>query len=406
MKPQLRVAAVAAALSIPMAAVADAVLDWNQAGVAAVLATRQAPPEGARAMAMMHLAQFDAANAIERRFASFGGARLAAPAGASAESAAGAAARAVLAKLFPDQQEALDKAWQAQLDQFLKASGVEAGIALGEKAAAQCLEMRANDGVGAPSLYKPVTTAGVYVPTMLPASYDWREVKPWLMKQPSQFRPDAPPALSSATWARDYNEIKDYGARAGSKRSAEQTEVARFWAAVGVATWNPVVRPLASAPGRSLAQNARLFALVNMAAADAFVAVFDAKYAYNLWRPVTAIRNGEMDGNDATAPDRAWLPLIDTPMHPEYPCAHCISSATVGAVLESEFGTGKVVPVAMTSPTLPGVTRRFEKISDYVTEVSNARIWAGVHYRNSTEVGQRMGREIGKLASAQMAPAH
>ena len=137
-----------------------------------------------------------------------------------------------------------------------------------------------------------------------------------------------------------------------------------------------------------------------MAAADAFVSVFDAKYAFGFWRPVTAIRDGEADGNDATAPDPGWLPFVDTPMHPEYPCAHCISAGAVGAVLEAEFGTGRVSPISMTSPTAPGVTRRWERISDYVTEVDNARVWGGIHYRNSTEVGERMGREIGRLVVA------
>jgi len=386
-----------AMLAFSASAFGDAVLDWNEIGLNAVLAARQGPPEGARTMAMMHLAVFDAVNAIERRYPPFCGATLDAPGGASPNAAAAAAARGVLVKLFPEQKEAIDRLYQASLRQLSAERGVEAGVAIGEQAAAQCLEMRAHDGVGAPVQYKPVTAAGVYVPTTLPVSYDWREVKPWVLKNPAQFRPEPPPALTSAAWTHDYLEIKDYGARTGSKRSAEQTDIARFWAAVGVPTWNPIVRALASAPNRPIAQNARLFALVNIAATDAFVAVFDAKYAFNLWRPITAIRNGDLAGNDATVPDRAWLPLIDTPMHPEYPCAHCITSAAVGAVLESEFGTGKVAPAAVISPTAPGVTRRFERISDYVEEVSNARVWGGVHYRTSTEVGRRMGREIGRL---------
>src|SRR5258708_39536375 len=218
------------------------------------------------------------------------------------------------------------------------------------------------------------------------------------MGSPSQLRPEAPPALTSALWARDYNEIRAIGAKTSAQRTPEQTEVARFWTAVGVVTWNPIVRSLAAAQPRSLIENARLFALVNMAATDAFVAVFDAKYAFNFWRPVTAIRNGDSDGNDATAPEPGWVPLVDTPMHPEYPCAHCISAGAVAAVLESEFGMGRVGPIEMTSPTAPGVTRRWDRIADYVKEVDNARVWGGIHYRNSTEVGERMGREIGRLA--------
>jgi hypothetical protein len=396
----------AALLLLPATSMADAVLDWNELGVAAVLAARQSPPESARSMAMMHLAMFDAVNAIERRYAPYG-TELRAPAGASANAAAASAARAVLAKLFPEQRETLEKAYAASLKQISGERGIEAGAALGEQAANDCIAMRVNDGVGAANLYRPLTSPGVYVPTVLPVSHDWREVKPWVMKQPSQFRPEPPPALTSALWVRDYNEIKEVGAKNSQKRTPEQTEVARFWTAVGVATWNPVVRSLATAQPRRLVDNARLFALANMAASDAFVAVFDGKYAFNFWRPVTAIRNGEADGNDATAPDPAWLPFVDTPMHPEYPCAHCISAGAVAAVLEAEFGTGRVSTISMTSATAPGITHRWERIADYVKEINNARIWGGIHYRNTTEVGERMGREIGRLAATSlMQPAH
>lgn len=391
---------------VPTTSMADVVLDWNEHGVAAVLAARQSPPDGARAMAMMHVAMFNAVNTIERRYVSYAFEGQA-PTGASANAAAASAAHAVLVKLFPGERETLNKAYAGSLQQISGERGIDTGAALGEQAAERCLTLRTGDGVGAANVYRPVTSPGVYVSTALPVSYDWREVKPWFMRQPSQFRPEPPPALTSELWARDYNEIKELGARNSQKRTAEQTEVARFWTAVGVATWNPVARSLATAQPRTLIDNARLFTLVNMAASDAFVAVFDGKYAFNLWRPVTAIRNGESDGNDATAPDPAWLPFVDTPMHPEYPCAHCITAAAVATVLESEFGAGRVSLIAMTSPTAPGVTHRWERVSDYVKEVNNARIWGGIHYRNSTEVGERMGREIGRLAlQSVLRPAH
>ncbi len=380
-----RILLAATLLTLPAISMADAVTDWNETGVASVLAARQSPPDGARTMAMVHVAMFNAINAIDRRYATHGFDGRA-PADASANAAAAAAARTVLVKLFPDLQKLSGE------------RGIEPGVALGELAGNHCVTMRTNDGVGAANVYKPVTSPGVYVSTALPVSHDWREVRPWFMKSPAQFRPDAPPALTSALWARDYNEIKAVGGRNSAQRTPEQTEVARFWTAVGVVTWNPIVRSLAAAQPRSLIENARLFALVNMAAVDAFVAVFDAKYAFNFWRPVTAIRNGDGDGNDATTAEPGWAPLVDTPMHPEYPCAHCITAGAVAAVLESEFGTGRVSPIAMTSPALPGTTRRWDRIADYVTEVDNARVWGGIHYRNSTQVGERMGREIGRLA--------
>jgi hypothetical protein len=392
----------AALVLLPATSMADVVLDWNELGVATVLAARQGPPGDARSMAMMHLAMFNAVNAIEHRYAPYG-AELRTPAGASANAAAAAAARTVLVKLFPEQRETLDKAYTASLKRLSGERGVEAGTALGEHAGNDLLALRANDGVGVANVYRPATSPGVYVPTTLPAAHDWREVKPWFMKQPSQFRPEAPPALASVLWARDYNEVKEFGGRASQKRTAEQTEVARFWTATGATTWNPVVRSLAlssssSGKPRTLSQNARLFALAHMAATDAYIAVFDGKYAFNFWRPVTAVRNAESDGNDATAPDAGWLPLVETPMHPEYPCAHCITASAVATVLEAEFGSGRVSTIAMTSLTAPGVTRRWERLSDYVKEVDNARIWGGIHYRNSTEVGERMGKEIGHLA--------
>jgi hypothetical protein len=158
------------------------------------------------------------------------------------------------------------------------------------------------------------------------------------------------------------------------------------------------VRQLAATPGRTLSENARLFALVETATADAYIAVFDAKYTFNFWRPITAIRNGDIDGNDATVREPDWEPLVDTPLHPEYPCAHCITSAAAAAVLRSEFGVGPIPVVTMTSPTAPGVERKWTTIQEWADEVSDARICGGLHYRNSTVIGKSMGRQIGELA--------
>jgi hypothetical protein len=301
-------------------------------------------------------------------------------------------------KLFPDQAEPVEAAYAASVAKIPDGDAKTSGIALGRAVAAECLSMREQDGAGMPGAYRPRTTAGVYVATTLPLSAQWPKVKPWFLSDGAQFRPGPPPALASAAWARDYNEIKNIGARQSAARTAEQTDVARFWTITGAASWNPVVRSLALSKSLGLVDNARLFALVNMVAADAFVAVFDAKYAYNFWRPITAIRNGDIDGNDATSLDAEWMPLVDTPLHPEYPCAHCITAGAIGAVLEAQFGNGDVAPITMTSPTAPGVTRRWTRISDYVQEVDNARIWGGIHYRNSTQVGEAMGRKIGALA--------
>jgi hypothetical protein len=232
------------------------------------------------------------------------------------------------------------------------------------------------------------------VPTIFPVTPGWGSVKPLALKAGNQFRPPPPYALNSAQWANDYNEVKRMGGKTGSKRSAVQTEIALFWQFTGPGTYNPVARQLSAAKGLDDLDKARLYALVAMAGADSIIAVMDAKYTFGFWRPVTAIRNGDIDNNDATERDPSWEPLIPTPMHPEYPCAHCISQSAVATVLEAVLGdTGPTF--SLTSPTAPGVTRRYGKLSDVVAEVVNARVYDGVHYRTSGEVGVTMGRQIG-----------
>ncbi|HSM15343.1 MAG TPA: vanadium-dependent haloperoxidase [Thermoanaerobaculia bacterium] len=398
---RLALLAASSALALPAAAPAGVVLDWNEIALAQVAAAGQHPTEASRTMAMVHGAIFDAVDAVERRYApyAFDGT---APEGASAEAAAVAAARAVLTGLFPERRPEIEDAAAGALGRIAAGAGRAPGVALGEAVGARYLALRADDGCGAPERYRPRTTPGVYVPTTVPVASEWGRVRPWLLEDGAALRPAAPLDLAGEQWARDYAEIRSVGGRESTQRSAEQTDVARFWTITGPATWNPVIRSLVSSRPGSLVDDARLFALANLAAADALIAVFDAKYAYGFWRPITAIRDGDLDGNDATEPVAGWSPLVETPMHPEYPCAHCITSAAVGAVLESEFGTGEVPPVVMTSPGAPGVVRRWTRVGDYVAEVSAARIWGGIHYRFSTEVGAAMGRTIGALAVTQL----
>ena len=212
----------------------------------------------------------------------------------------------------------------------------------------------------------------------------------------SQFRPAPPIALKSEQWATDYNEIKDFGGKASTKRSARQTEDARFWLITGPQSTEPLVRQIVAAKKMSLIDTARFMALTAVAGADAAIAVFDAKYHYDFWRPITAIRNGDIDDNPATERDATWQPIDNTPMHPEYPCAHCIISGAVASAIEAALSTADIPEVVMTSPTAPGVTHRWTDIRAYNDEVSNARIWAGFHYRFSVRVGQDMGRKIGE----------
>jgi hypothetical protein len=219
------------------------------------------------------------------------------------------------------------------------------------------------------------------------------------MTSGEQFRPGPPPGLTSDIWARDYNEIKAVGAKTSTSRTPEQTAIAQFWEATAPAVYWPVARSVAAAPGRDPVENARFLAAAAMAMDDALIAVFDAKYAYNFWRPITAIRNGDLDGNETTARDPGWMPFIDTPMHPEYPCAHCIVSASLGAVLAAEIGRGPTPQLSSASSTAGGAVRTWPTVSAFVQEVALARIYDGVHYRYSTEVGTAMGQKVGELAA-------
>ncbi len=379
------------------AAVADVITDWSQTALAQAVNARQLPPDQSRTMAMVHAAMFEAVNSIEQRYR-FRLTKAVAHPRLSKDAAAAAAAYGILTRLYPNSKTTFDEALAASLAPIVDDADRRAASELGDAIAAEIHAARVTDGTGAPNAYRPVTTKGVYISTSLPVSFDTATARPWILDRPEQFRPGPPPPLDGEQWARDFNEVKESGGKLGTGRTAAQTDIARFWAFTGAATWNPIVQQLALANKLSLIENARLFAVVHMAAADAYIAVFDAKYHYNFWRPITAIRNGDIDDNDATARDATWVPLIDTPPHPEYPCAHCITSSAVGTVLAAQFGSGVVGPLTMTSPTAPGMSRTWLRIADFVEEVSNARIWGGVHYRTSAEIGKEMGRKIGQRA--------
>ena len=375
---------------------ADVVTDAN-AKAADVASKHPSTPISVRMMAVVQVSVFEAVNAITRRYPAYRVQMTPAP-GASVDAAVAAATRTALLKLMPAQQAAIDADYQALLGSVPDGQAKTNGIAAGEQAAAAVLASCANDGSSAPDAYRPHAAPGVYVPTVIPAVPHWGKRMPWVMASPDQFRPGPPPSLTSAIWERDYNEVKTLGARNSTQRTPEQTAMAKFWEATAPAVYWPVARSVATVPGRDVTDNARLFAVAAMAMDDALTAVFDAKYTYNFWRPVTAIRNGESDGNDATAPEPGWTPFIDTPMHPEYPCAHCIVSASLGAVLVAEIGAGPVPKLSSASSTAGGAVRTWTSVSDFTQEVALARILDGVHYRNSTEVGAAMGKKIGELA--------
>jgi hypothetical protein len=221
-------------------------------------------------------------------------------------------------------------------------------------------------------------------------------MKPFAMIRGSQFRPGPPISLESKEWATDYNELKDYGGQNSERRTAQQTETARIWLVGPPVAYHPFVRQLVTAKRMGVVDSARFMALVSVGITDAIVAVLDAKYHYNFWRPITAIRNGDIDGNPDTDRDATWQPIAATPMHPEYPCAHCIQSGSVAGIVKAVLGSGDIPEIAMPSPTAPGVTHRWTNMTTFTDEIASARIWAGFHYRFSTRVGTEMGLQIGE----------
>jgi PAP2 superfamily len=382
--------------SVASPASADVITDWNEKAVAIVTTRAMLPPQAERVVAAVHVAMFDAVNSIERRYRPYM-LQLQVPKETSKEAAAAAAAGTVLAGLLPAAAEELKTALAAYLATVPNDAAKTDGVKLGEAVAAKILAERARDGSDAPDSYRPMTQPGVYIPTAPTASPMWPNVTPFAMTSPSQFRPEPPIPLNGTQWAADYDEIRNLGGRTSTKRSARQTEDARFWLITGAQSYYPIVRQVVAAKKMSPIDSARFMALVSVAAADAYISVFDAKYHYNFWRPVTAIRNGDIDNNPATERDATWQPIDNTPMHPEYPCAHCITSAAVATVVEAALGSADTPELVMTSPTAPGVTHRWTNVWAYADEVSLARIYAGFHYRFSTRVGQEMGRKIGRL---------
>lgn len=373
---------------------ADSVADW--ANTTTEIATDG--PNTIRTMALAQSAVYEAVNAVTARYprerADLGPAE-----GASTDAAIAAASRAVLLHEAPELKGRTEAAYAQALATLPKDDALTRGIGIGERAAADVVAKH-NDDIGRIEPYRPLTSPGVYVPTTFPLGYAFAQHRPWFMKSAAQFRPGPPPALTSALWARDYNEIKAMGSATSTMRTAEQNAIAQFWATALPDVHMGVVHSVAVASGREVTRNARLYAAVTAAMNDAEIAVLEAKYHYNFWRPITAIRNGDRNGNPATARDPDWTPLIATPLHPEYPCAHCVIAATIAAVIRADIGNDPLPTLMSTSNTAPGVTRRWTHLEDVVKEVSEARILDGVHYRYSTEVGNRMGAQVGALVAA------
>jgi hypothetical protein len=378
----------------------DMVLEWNANAIDAIVGVAGMRPErGLIRLAMVHIAIYDAVNAIEGYPLQPYGISPSVVLPSSPEAATAAAAHDVLIALFPDQKSDLDAKYAASLAKIFDGPAKVNGITVGEQTANGMLALRANDGRDAVVTYTPGSGPGVWIPTppaFLPAAApEAAHVQPFAINSPSQFRPEAPPALTSDTWARDYNEVKSLGASVGSTRTPEQTDIGRFWADQPILQWNRAWRKISIEHRLSLQDNARYFALLATATADAIIACWDSKFTYNFWRPVTAIRAGDTDGNPETAPDANWLAQVPTPNHPEYPAAHgCFSGAST-QTLKFFFGTDDFAfTIDSKIAGLTNPIRYYNSFSQALDEVCNARVYGGMHYRNSTRKGRNIGKQV------------
>lgn len=380
--------------------VAVAVSEWNQIALAATIADEQEPAPQLRSMAIVQVAMHDAVNVVTRKHKTYLS-HAAAPAGASGEAAAIAAAHTALASLFANQIDAFDRARAASLS-ARRLTEADPGVQLGERVATAILSARADDGASRArfAFTAPGSgTPGVWVaidntPALLPG---WGNVTPWVLRSSSEFRPPGPPALGSAIWARDYNEVKQFGSQTGSWRTAEQTEIARFWMSSPSVIWNGVARTIVDARGLDASDTAHVLAMIYLAASDAAVTCWDAKYTFSFWRPQHAIRSGDLDGNAETVGDPDWTPLFPTPPHPDYLSGHTTNSSAMATMLGLFFGDDPGQPIVATSPTNPGFRRQWRTFSEGVQEVVDARIYSGLHYRTSDEVGAQVGRRVARF---------
>ena len=380
---------------------ADVVSDWNLQALRVPFAV--GPPQ-ARVLAMVHVAMHDAINSVTGDYQAYA-IKLDASPSTSPIAAGAAAAHAVLAGLFPAMADAYDDALTASLEHVFE-PGRSRGIEIGAQVGAYILALRGNDGFSAPAPYTPGSGPGVWIPTppafapaLLPGL---GRVVPFALHSGDQFRPDGPPSLLSDKWAADLNEVQAVGAsnaEALGRRTPEQSATARFWLGNMIPIMQQIALQVSAARGLSLADNARFFALISIAGFDAYIATWDAKYAYNFWRPITAIQHADLDGNPLTTADPSWTPLGPTPPFPDYVSGHTAYTRACVRVLEEVFGKAPVSYTVM-NPAVPPAERvrtytSFRQLSE---EMIEARILAGIHFRTADRDGDRLGRQVAQFA--------
>jgi len=376
------------------------VVEWNKA-LLRIVRTPGAQPSTVhptRSFAILHAAIYDAVNSIDRTHAPYL-IRLS-PRAASQEAAAAAAAHQVLIALYPSFNAELDSRLQQSLAQIPDGARKTKGVRIGQEVADRILALRADDGSAAPPLkFLFGAFPGDYqsTPPNFPAQpqfTNWSHVKPFALERASQFRPGPPPALASDAYSDAFNEIKSLGVANSTAASPDQALTGRFWNGAIQNYWNEIAQTTALSKGLTTAEAARLFALLNLSLADCVIAFYDAKYTYGVWRPVTAIRAADTDGNPETEADPNWLPEVGkTAPDPSYPGAHAVISAAAAAVLAG-FVEEDPFDLSVTSEVMPGTQRSFESFAGAAREATLSRIFAGQHFRFDLTAGQRLGREV------------
>jgi membrane-associated phospholipid phosphatase len=398
-------------LARPSVGFADVVTDWNQVLIEVIRNEPMGPTLATRAMAMAHVAMYDAVNSIDRTHEAYQPI-INAPPNTSKEAAAATAAHDVLAHLFPSQQPSLDMALRGSLNKVAEGFNKSAGIALGQQSAAQIVSLRSHDNADLVVSYVPGSNPGDWAPTapgFAPAlTPGWGQVTPFAMQSGSQFLPPAPPPLTSPQYAAAFNEVKALGAVDSQIHTAEQAQIGIFWGydrpGMGPPPilYNQIARTVATDLGNTLEANARLFALLNIALADAGVAAWDAKYTYNLWRPITAIREAARDNNPLTLPDMDWTPLGApgggvvpdfTPAFPAYISGHATFGAAAFGTLAHFYATDNVT-FTIASDELPDILRTYNSFSAASEENADSRIYLGIHWRFDQTVGLITGNQI------------
>ncbi len=379
------------------------ILDWSaHTENALVVDSKNIDPLPAtRTLSTVHVAMHDALNAVEPKFETYSYKE--SDPGADPVAAAAAAAHRVLVKQFPAQKDDLDAKLAASLADVPDGDAETRGVALGEAVGDLCFQMRTDDGSATVVEYKPAKGPGKY---QFVPPFDgfinrpgWVGVKVWTLTSADQFRSAAPPALNSPEYAKAYNEVKRSGGKNGSDRTEDETSYAKFWYENSDTTWNRLTRTVVESKGLGLHETARVYALINMAMADGFIAGWDSKFHYDFWRPYTAIRFTGNDTNNATAPDAKWESLLPTPPVQDHPSTHSILGAATAEVLGRLLGDDTSFTFSTASADQPMVTTRsFESFSQAAQENCESRVKAGLHFRFAVDAGLKMGKEIGANA--------